>query len=83
MTGGYRDGKRGFFEVVKYGSKLRTLVNVKSLMPTGIWVLKRNVSDKHHTYIITSMASRKTTVYVSDNSKLVVTNELKLDTTFE
>ena len=54
-------------------------MNVKSTAPAGIWVLKKNVSDKHHTYIVSSTANRRTMVYVNEGGKLGLTNELKLD----
>jgi hypothetical protein len=79
ITGGRPCGKKGFLSIMKYGLKVKTHLSINIPTPVGMWVLKKNVNDKYHSYIVTSLLSRKTTTYYHDNYKLCLTHELRLD----
>ena len=79
LTGGYGQSKKGFLNIIRYGLKLRQIVGVACSTPYGIWTVKKNVNDKHHSYIvITYSGSRKTLTFHIENHKLVQTNDLRL-----
>ena len=79
ITGGRPCGKNGFLSIMKYGLKVKTHLSINIPTPSSIWAIKRNVNDKYHTFIVVSLAGRKTTTYYHDNYKLFPTHELRLD----
>jgi hypothetical protein len=79
LTGGRPGNKKGFLSILKYGLKVKEYLTVNFMNPIGAWCLKKSISDKHHSYIVFSFASRKTASYSFENSMLSHTNELKLE----
>ena len=78
LSGGWPWGK-GFVSVMKYGLRVKECLAIHSIIPLGIWCLKRNNSDPHHSYIVLTYPSRKTNTFYFESNKLSSTYDLRLD----
>ena len=80
LTGGNLNSKKGFLSIIRYGLKLKSITTANCASPVGMWSIKKHVTDKYHSYVVLTYASRKTLTFHHDsgNNKMVQTNDLRL-----
>ena len=78
LLGGRPNGRSGFLSIIRYGLKIRSYLSVNITNPLNIWIIKRNVFDKYHSYLIIYLQSRKTITFYLDGKKLVQCHDLKI-----